>query len=259
MIIAQISDTHLIVDGPGNERRIADFRTVISDIDQLNPLPDLIVHTGDIVHNGSPEEYAAAAQILDASSIPVYVLAGNKDHRENLRNAFSEKGYLPGETEFVSYSIDDFPVRLVMLDTLNPSSNKGDFCGSRYAQLDDLLSQGSSMPTAVFMHHPPFEVLVGPERFHFDDRKVMERLSGVIDGFGTVAGVFSGHVHRLTTGSTGTVPTVVTTSVATELRYGDYPDIAADRPIYMLHRFDPENGFRSETRFAGKAACSTSA
>ena len=52
MIIAHISDTHLALDAPDAERRMRDFASTIADINALDPPADVIVHTGDIVHNG---------------------------------------------------------------------------------------------------------------------------------------------------------------------------------------------------------------
>ena len=42
--------------------RIRDFERTIADINSLDPRPDVIVHTGDIVHNGRPDEYAEAVR-----------------------------------------------------------------------------------------------------------------------------------------------------------------------------------------------------
>ena len=89
MIIAQISDTHVALNTRDADRRIRDFEVTIADINALDPAPDVIVHTGDIVHNGRQDEYAEAVAVLAKARAPVYVLAGNKDNRANLRNAFS--------------------------------------------------------------------------------------------------------------------------------------------------------------------------
>ena len=64
MIIAQISDTHLALDTADADQRIRDFTRTIADINGLDPAPDVIVHTGDIVHNGAQDEYAQAAAAL---------------------------------------------------------------------------------------------------------------------------------------------------------------------------------------------------
>ena len=56
MIIAQISDTHFALDTPDADQRIRDFDHTIADINALDPAPDVIVHSGDIVHNGRRDE-----------------------------------------------------------------------------------------------------------------------------------------------------------------------------------------------------------
>ena len=250
MIVAQISDTHLIVEGQASEQRLADFHAVIADINALDPVPDVIVHTGDIVHNGTLDEYAAAAEILGQAKLPVYALAGNKDDRANLQAAFSDGGYLRSDTAFVTYAVDGFPVRLLMLDTVDPDSKRGAFCAERFDLLADFLASAPERPTAIFLHHPPFEVLVGPDRWHFDDRAVGDQLANVISAAENVVGVFCGHVHRLTTGTVGGVPALVGSAVASELRYGEYPEAADRQPIYFLHHFDTEGRFRTELRIA---------
>ena len=109
MIIAQISDTHIALDAPDADQRIRDFELTIADINALDPAPDVIVHTGDIVHNGRQDEYAQAVAILAKAHAPVYVLAGNKDNRANLRAAFSACGYLRADSDFIDYAVEDFP------------------------------------------------------------------------------------------------------------------------------------------------------
>src|SRR5258708_32180097 len=115
MIIAQISDTHIALDAPDADQRIRDFELTVADINTLDPAPDVIVHTGDIVHNGRQDEYAQAVATLAKASAPVYVLAGNRDNRANLHGSFSTRGYLATESDFVDYSIEDYCVRLITL------------------------------------------------------------------------------------------------------------------------------------------------
>ena len=248
MIIAQISDTHIALDTPDADRRLRDLALTIADINALDPVPDAIVHTGDIVHNGRPEEYALAAAALANSRLPVYVVAGNKDNRANLRAAFWSDGYLAGDHDFIDYAIDDHPVRLVVLDTVSAGSNKGDFCPERISRLIDLIDAETKKPIAVFTHHPPFEVMVGPERLHFETPQKMARLRRVLQHSGRVVAVFSGHVHRAAAGHVGTIRATVVPCTATTRRYGEYPAEMQTRPVYQVHRFDPAWGFATETR-----------
>ena len=102
MIIAQISDTHLTLDAPDADRRLRDFAHTIADINALDPAPDVIVHTRDIVHNGRRDEYAQAVALLATAHAPVFVLPGNKDDRTNLRSAFSAEGYFTAGYDFMT-------------------------------------------------------------------------------------------------------------------------------------------------------------
>ena len=248
MLIAQISDTHLTLDTPDADQRMRDFAITIADINALHPAPDVIVHTGDIVHNGRQDEYAAAVAILATARSPVYVLAGNKDDRTNLRKAFLACGYLAPDSEFIDYAIDHYPVRLIALDTLSSGSNKGDFCPERVRRLIELIDAEATKPIAVFTHHPPFEVTVGPERLHFETTETVSRLRQALQHSGRVVAVFSGHVHRAAAGHVGSIPATVVQCIATTLRKGEYPPQMKTRPVYQVHRFDPLWGFTSETR-----------
>jgi 3',5'-cyclic-AMP phosphodiesterase len=251
MIIAQVSDTHIALDTPDAGQRIRDLARTVGDINALDPAPDVIVHTGDIVHNGRQDEYDQAAAILAQARAPVYVLAGNKDNRSELRDAFSAGGYLAHDSEFIQYAIDDYPVRLIAADTLSSHSNKGDFCAERARHLSGLIDAESIKPIAVFAHHPPFEVMVGPDRLHFDTQDAMSRLRQAVQRSGRVIGVFSGHVHRAAEGHVASVPATVTPCIATTLRKGKYPTRMKTVPVYHVHRFDPVWGFVTETRMAG--------
>jgi Icc protein len=254
MIIAQISDTHIALDATDADRRLRDFVLTVADINALDPAPDVIVHTGDIVHNGRPEEYAQAVATLANARAPVFVLTGNKDDRAQLCEAFSDRGYLAPDSDFVHYAIDDYPVRLIALDTLSPGSNKGDFCDARVRRLIDMIDRETTKPIAVFTHHPPFEVSVGPDPLHFETPEIMSRLQRALQHSGRVVAVFSGHVHRAAAGFVEGIPATVMPCIATSLRKGDYPAGMRTRPVYQLHRYDPAWGFATETRIVGTGA-----
>lgn len=251
MIIAQISDTHIALNLKDTEQRIRDFALTIADINSLDPLPDVIIHTGDVVHNGRPDEYAQALAILAKARPPVYVLAGNRDDRANLRAAFSGGGYIAPHSGFIDYVVEDYPVRLIALDTLSLDSNKGDFDSERVERLISLIDAETSKPIAVFTHHPPFEVMEGPERIHFKTPETMLRLRRALQHSGRVIAIFSGHVHRAATGHVGNISASVVQCVATTRRYGDYPAQMKGRPVYQIHRFNPDWGFSTETRIVG--------
>ena len=117
MIIAQISDTHILArssDRAEGRRRADDLRRCVADINRQQP--DAVVHTGDIVQHGRPEEYEHVREILAPLEAPIYVIPGNRDERGALRAAFSDHSYLPKVGDFLHYTVEDYSVRLVALD-----------------------------------------------------------------------------------------------------------------------------------------------
>jgi len=252
VIIAQISDTHIALDTPDADQRIDDFERTIADINALDPAPNVIIHTGDVVHNGKSSEYAVAAKILAKAIAKTFVMVGNKDDRKNLHAEFSSAGYLASDPDFVTYAIEDFPVRLIALDTLNPGSSKGNFCEDRVTRLIDMVDAEPTKPIAVFAHHPPFMVPEGPEPLHFETDVIMHRFREALRHSGRVIGVYCGHVHRGVSGFVEDIPVSVMPCIATTLRKGDYSPHMAACPIYHIHRYYPKWGFSTEARIVNK-------
>ena len=86
---------------------------------------------------------------------PIYLCRGNHDDRATLQRCFPEQRHLQGEDGFVQYAIDDFALRLVVLDTVVPREPHGELCARRLDWLDRTLA-ASDRPTIVAQHHPPF-------------------------------------------------------------------------------------------------------
>lgn len=250
MIIAQISDTHIDLDGPNGADRLGYLERCVAAINRLDPLPDAVIHTGDLTHNGKPAQYEAAKSVLGALRCPLHVGAGNRDDRAALRAAFPADRYLLPDTPFVQYCVDAYPVRLVAVDTLSDRSNQGDFCQIRADSLRAILAEETTKPTVVFMHHPPFEVLESDYPVQFASWDGVERMSRALDGQRHVLGMFCGHTHRNVTGAVGGVPVSSTPSVAVDLRLGEYPAAFETAPAYKIHRIDAEQGIVSEIQAA---------
>ncbi len=250
MIIAQISDTHIELDSPDGAARMRDLQRCVDDINGLDPLPDVVIHTGDLVHNGNPNAYAVAKRILSGLRPPLHVTAGNRDERSALRTAFPAEDELQPGSRYRQFRVDGYAVRLIGLDTLADKDNKGDFCETRAGCLAEALAADATWPTVVFMHHPAFEVVASKYPFQFGSRDAMERMTRVLNGHGRVVRAFCGHTHRDTAGMIGEVPVSSTPSIAVDLRLGDFPAAHRAAPVYQLHCFDPAQGFVTESRAA---------
>jgi 3',5'-cyclic AMP phosphodiesterase CpdA len=252
MLIAQISDTHLDPLSPFAANRMRDLERCVADINGLDPRPDAVIHTGDITHNGTPAKYEAAVRILGQLRPTLHVAAGNRDDRALIAANFATGRDLLADTPFVQYSVDNYPVRLIVLDSLSETSNMGAFCDVRAHSLGQALAEDTAKPTAIFMHHPPFEVTQSKFRFQFDDWDAVGRMAEAMAGHGQVAGVFTGHAHRDASGMIAGVPAGSVPSVAIDLRLGAYSGAAETAPVYYVHRFEGRR-FTTETRIADQA------
>ena len=186
MIIAQISDSHIDPESDKLEDRLKNLQRVVDDINSLDPAPDIVIHTGDVVHNATQEKYDLALTILGNIRVPLHVCAGNRDDRSLItRNFRTGRDISPG-SKFLQYSIDDYPVRLIALDTLCATANMGDYCRERADALSRALAEEPQKPTVLFLHHPPFEVVESKYRFQFIDWDTVDHLARALKKHGQV-------------------------------------------------------------------------
>ena len=138
MLIAQITDLH--IDEPeGFMRRFVDantkLETAIRYLHTRRERPDVVLATGDLTNDGRPEQFRLLSALLERLEIPVYLIPGNHDEREGFRSAFSDRPWMPASGP-IDYVIDDYPVRLVGLDTSEPGRHDGTLDDDQLAWLD---------------------------------------------------------------------------------------------------------------------------
>ncbi len=196
MLLCQISDPHIVGAGTLAYGRVDTGRMLercVSKILALPRLPDAVVATGDLTDHGTVEEYELLAELLAPLRMPIYLVVGNHDDPDALRSVFPHYTYLTGEDGFVQYAVDDFEVRLVVLDTTVPGEPGGELCARRLQWLDRTLGE-SDRPTIIAQHHPPFATGI----------TVMDRMSlanpeaeaAVVARHSHVQCIISGHFHR---------------------------------------------------------------
>jgi 3',5'-cyclic AMP phosphodiesterase CpdA len=253
MLIAQISDPHIVAAGklfrgpvqgtaPDAERISHEFDTAaylaqaVAALNALVPKPDIAVATGDLVDHGAPEEYEHLRDLLAPLQMPVFVIPGNHDAREPLRQAFRADGYFPA-AGFLQYAIEEYPLRLVALDTLVEGKGGGELCHERLSWLDRTLAAQPSRPTVVLMHHPPF-----PTGITYMDNHGLDNAAGlaeIVARHPQIERILCGHLHRaIDCRFAGTVAGTAP-STAHQVRLNLIPDARIsfifEPPGYQLH------------------------
>lgn len=226
-IIAQISDCHVGERGGAVDRRFRSGRHLAAaarHLMALDPRPDIVIATGDLVHDGQPEEYRHFASALAPLSMPLYLVAGNHDDRDAMRAVFADHDHLPAGP-FLHYTIERHPVRLVLLDTVIPGETGGELCARRLAWLEERLKEEPARPTLVAMHHPPFLTGLAPFDRNRGGRGLIgaDPLGEVIARHPQVERIVCGHIHRpIATRWRGTTVSVApSTSHQIELALGE--------------------------------------
>jgi 3',5'-cyclic AMP phosphodiesterase CpdA len=256
MLIAQLSDPHVKSPGQLLYDRIDTagyLGRAVAHVLRLDPLPDLVIMTGDLVDGGRAEEYALLRQLLAPLPMPLYVIPGNHDAREPLRAAFADKGFFPAEG-FLQYAVEDQPVRLIALDTLVEGKPYGALCEERLAWLDARLGEQGDKPVMLFMHHPPFECGIDA----FDHARLQhgdQRLAELVRRHGTVERAVCGHVHRpIQVRWAGTMASIApsTAHQATlDLHDGAPLSMMMEPPAIALHQWRPHTGLVTHVSYIG--------
>lgn len=247
MIIAQISDTHILAkssDEAVGASRADNLRRCVTDINRQGV--DAVVHTGDCVQHGVAEEYGHLREILAELEAPLFLTPGNRDRRAALRAAFNDLSYLPKHGDLLHYVVEDYPVRLVALDSVAAGERKGVFCASRLAWLEEALAQEPDRRTILFIHHPPFDI---PPHYLDGYRHPHDAadLAALVSRHPQVERLLCGHVHCFHREPWGSTVATTMPSVAVDLRK-DADAAFEAAPLYLLHVVSGEGKLVTQTR-----------
>lgn len=257
MLIAQISDVHIsdsIHPAIGGVNTAAVFEATVIELNAMKPRPDIVLFTGDFTDDGTIAGYEVFRSLLQYLEIPFRLIPGNHDNRTAMRQVLGDLDKLGDKGTYIQHDVDDYPVRLIGLDTTVEGHHSGELCNHRIAWLEDRLNENTEKPTAIFMHHPPFDTGI----WWMDGiglTRGIEALEQLIKQHRQVKAIYCGHVHRSIQSTLGGVPVFVArglhVAVAFDLGQETIPKMINEPPAILFHKWTGK-AFVTHTHFVGQ-------
>lgn len=157
--IVQLTDCHLFADQSRSLRDIPTwhrFKLVLEKLRQQISEFDLIVLTGDTAHDEDQKTYEAVRTEFAEMADLVCVVPGNHDNRNGLKDIFSGLGDGPKDRVTFHRRWSDWQV--IGLDSQRPGELPGSLGQEQLDWLSGQLDQSKTIPTLLFLHHPPVAV-----------------------------------------------------------------------------------------------------
>jgi Icc protein len=189
--ILQFTDLHLVAEADQPVWDIdtcRSFLAVLEDARSRYAGADLVLLTGDLVHQPDVAAYRWLAERLQGLPWPVYRIAGNHDAPEMMARILTGGNIRP-QTEIVE---DDW--QIVLLDSNAPAEHGGRLSQAELERLNAALGQAPRHPTLICLHHHPV-----PIDSAWMDAMALENprdLFEVLDAHPQVRTVLWGHIHQ---------------------------------------------------------------
>ncbi|WP_181313845.1 phosphodiesterase [Phreatobacter cathodiphilus] len=255
MLIAHLTDTHIVRPGTlfaGRFDTLAALDRAVPRLAALRPRPDLLVVSGDLAEEGTPEVYAILAERLARIGLPMLAVPGNHDVREAMAAALPEAtGTIAGG--FLC-SMRAFGAGVVIgLDTLAPDgASHGELCERRLAWLEERLRETQGRERLIVMHHPPFTTgLAAMDAIGL--RRGTAELAALLAAHPGTQAILCGHVHRAIQASIAGVPIRLAPSASHAMDFDLDPAapyrFKREPAQFMLHLWDQGEGVVSHTLF----------
>ncbi|WP_067992578.1 metallophosphoesterase family protein [Nocardia pseudobrasiliensis] len=224
---AQISDSHIGFQGTANPDVADTFTEAIGQVNALGYTPDFVIHTGDLTHLATPEQFDQVEQMMKGLNTPhVFTVPGEHDSTDDAGQRYRSV-FGAGTRGDGWYSFDIAGVHVIALvNTLN-LQNLGHLGQD---QLDfvrrDVAGLSGDTPIVVFSHIPLFAMY---PQWGWGTDDAAQALS-YLRRFASVT-CLNGHVHQLFTKTEGNITFYSGTTTAYPLpKPGDGP---APKPVTL--------------------------
>jgi Icc protein len=191
----QISDSHVGFDKPANPNALGTLQEAIAKFRAMPVTPSFMIHTGDITHLSTDEQFDDATQVISSAGLPVFYVPGEHDViDEGLGKSYLAR-YGGGSSGSGWYSFDQDGVHFVgLVNVMNlKAGGLGNLGEEQLAWLEkDVKTLPASTPIVIFAHVPLWTVY--PE-WGWGTEDGARALS-LVRRFGSVT-VLNGHIHQI--------------------------------------------------------------
>ncbi len=196
-----LTDTHITADptfANYGHRPYDNLKQLIATINAL-PFPfDFVLHTGDVVNDGSIEAYQQAKHLFSDLRAPIYYLAGNHDHAPDLQRVLLN---IESPLDRYDYTFEMGSVQFVMLDSRGSIDPGGELRADQLARLAEICTS-DGLPLVIALHHEPvlLDVPWLDEMTFMPSPMLVSNYAQFMDAIRParerIRGVFFGHIHR---------------------------------------------------------------
>lgn len=224
---AQVSDSHIGFHGTANPDVVGSFGRAITSINSLGYRPDFVIHTGDLTHLSTPEQFDQVRQMMGGIDAPhVFTVPGEHDSVDDAGQKY-RTAFGAGSRGDGWYSFDIAGVHVIgLVNTLN-LSKLGHLGVDQLEFIEkDVAPLSADTPIIVFSHIPLFAMY--PD-WGWGTDDAAQALS-YLRRFASVT-CLNGHVHQVFSKTEGNVTFHSATTTAYPLPHPG--DGSAPKPVTL--------------------------
>jgi 3',5'-cyclic-AMP phosphodiesterase len=225
LIVAQITDTHLFAELDRTWKGLSTARTlqaVLERLQQIQPQPDLLLLTGDLSQDETPESYELLASLISPLKIPAYWIPGNHDNLPIMQPILDKPPISPEK----SFQLGNW--QFLLLSSVAEGCDGGKLSPETLDWLDSQLQQTGDRPVMIALHHHPLpidcEIMDGMMLHNADE------FFAIIDRYPQIKIVICGHIHQEFHQQRGEVSYLGTPSTCIQLLPKSHPIIVDEIP-----------------------------
>lgn len=189
--VAQLTDTHLFADPQAAIYGVNTRESLQAVIDHARthlPALDMLLVTGDLVHDETEQGYRALRELIDSAQVPAYYLPGNHDDPTMMQ------AILPNSPDQGITVVDRDNWFVVLLDSSIRGKVEGELSPATLEKLTEYLRKNSHKHVFIALHHHVIDI----QSAWLDSLNLRnnEQFLELLKDFHNVKVILNGHIHQ---------------------------------------------------------------